>query len=99
MGEVEVQPGYSVSADGDGGFVWRCHGTDWARCPGGRPGTCAQQRLNTSVACEACEPGTRTTSDGPCQVRCPALASDICVPFNHPVFVGTSHPSCSGCTL
>ena len=68
MSEVEVLPGYFASAD-SAGFVWRCHGADWARCPGGRPGTCAQQRLNTSFACEECEPFTRMTDDGPCQAR------------------------------
>ena len=73
MGEVEVLPGYFASADNPG-FVWRCHGADWARCPGGRPGTCAQQRLNTSVACEECEPDTRMTNDGPCKARCVLLA-------------------------
>ena len=68
MGEVEVLPGYFARAD-SAGFVWRCHGADWARCPGGRPGTCAHHRLNTSTACEECEPYTRSTNDGPCKAR------------------------------
>ena len=68
FGEVEVVPGYFASASSPG-FVWRCHGADWARCPGGRPGTCAQHRLNTSIACEECDPYTRMTNDGPCKVR------------------------------
>ena len=72
MGEVEVLPGYFSSAD-SAGIVWRCYGRDWARCPGGLPGTCAQQRLNTSIACEECEPYTRMTNDGPCKVRCVVL--------------------------
>ena len=72
MGEVEILPGYFASAD-SAGFVWRCHGADWARCPGGRPGTCAPQRLNTSTACEECEPYTRMTNDGPCKARCVLL--------------------------
>ena len=69
MGEVEVLPGYFARADSSG-FVWRCHGADWARCPGGRPGTCAHQRQNTSITCEECEPYTRMTNDGPCKARC-----------------------------
>ena len=32
MGEVEVLPGYFASVDRPG-FVWRCHGADWTRCP------------------------------------------------------------------
>ena len=66
MGAVEVLPGYFARADSSG-FVWRCHGADWARCPGGRPGTSAQLRLNTSITCEECEPYTRMTNDGPCK--------------------------------
>ena len=76
MGEVEVLPGYFARAD-SAGFVWRCHGGDWARCPGGRPGTCAHQRLNTSTACEECEPYTRMTNDGPCEARCVVLVSPL----------------------
>ena len=68
MGEVEVLPGYFTRAD-NAGFVWRCHGADWARCPGGLPGTCAHGRLNTSTACEECVPYTRMTNDGPCKAR------------------------------
>ena len=49
MGEVEVLLGYFASVD-NAGFVWRCHGADWARCPGGLPGVCALGRLNTSTA-------------------------------------------------
>ena len=67
MGELEVLPGYFTSAD-NAGFVWRCHGPDWARCPGGLPGTCAQGRRN-STTCEECEPYTRKTDDGPCKAR------------------------------
>ena len=73
MGEVDVLPGYFARADSPG-FVWRCHGADWARCPGGRPGTCAQHRLNTSTACEECEPYTRSTNDGPCKAVNAAVA-------------------------
>ena len=76
MGEVEVLPGYYAGAD-SAGFVWRCHGAGWARCPGGRPGTCAQHRLNTSTACEECEPFTRVTYDGPCQVRFVVLTGGL----------------------
>ena len=81
MGEVEVLPGYFARAD-SAGFVWRCHGADWARCPGGRPGTCAQQRLNTSTACEECEPYARATNDGPCKAMWLSNISllKVCVP-------------------
>ena len=72
MGEVEVLPGYFARTDSSG-FVWRCHGADWARCAGGRPGTCAQLRLNTSITCEECEPYTRMTNDGPCKAQCVVL--------------------------
>ena len=66
-GVVELQVGYFARWD-SAGFVWRCFGVDSGRCPGGPPGTCARNRVNTSVACGACEPGTRGTTDGPCEV-------------------------------
>ena len=68
MGIVEVLPGYFARAD-DPGFVWQCHGTDWRRCPGGVPGTCAEKRMNSSTACEECEAFTRKTDGGSCEVR------------------------------
>ena len=66
MGVVEVQAGFFAPLD-NAGFIWRCHGDDSGRCPGGRPGTCARNRLNTSVACGTCTTGTRMTSAGPCE--------------------------------
>ena len=77
MGEVEVLPGFFAGTHSPG-FVWRCFGADWARCPGGRPGTCAQRRLNTSIACEECEPFTYMTHHGPCQVR--SVSSVVVLP-------------------
>ena len=68
MGVVEVLPSYFASAD-NAGFVWRCHGADWRRCPGGVPGTCAEKRMNSSIACGECEAFTRMTNAGPCEVR------------------------------
>ena len=84
MGELEVLPGYFASAD-SAGFVWRCHGADWARCPGGAPGSCAQHRLNSSTACEECEPFTRMTFDGPCQVRCVTIPGGLKLPSQRPL--------------
>ena len=66
MGVMEVLPGYFASPS-RGDFVWQCHGEDWKRCPGGDPGTCAEHRINTSIACDECEPFTRMTNDGPCE--------------------------------
>ena len=66
MGSVVVLPGYFASVDSPG-FVWRCHGADWRRCPGGVPGACAEGRNNESIACGECEPFTRMTYDGPCK--------------------------------
>ena len=71
-GRDRALQGYFTSVD-NAGFVWRCHGADWARCSGGRPGTCAQGRLNTSIAREECEPFTRTTCDGQCEALCVTL--------------------------
>ena len=36
MGMVDVLPGYFATGD-NAGFVWRCRGPDWARCPGTAP--------------------------------------------------------------
>ena len=83
MGELEVLPGYFASVD-SAGFVWRCHGADWARCPGGAPGSCAQHRLNSSTACEECEPFTRMTFDGPCQVRSVTISGGLKLPSQRP---------------
>ena len=66
MGVMEVLPGFFASPF-RGDFVWQCHGEDWKRCPGGDPGTCAEHRINTSIACDECEPFTRMTNDGPCE--------------------------------
>ena len=85
MGEVVVLPGFFASAD-RAGFVWRCYGADWARCPGGSPGSCAEGRLNTSTACEECEPYTRMTNDGPCKARCGLLVVNVCgISSSHPL--------------
>ena len=67
MGVVELEAGYFARWD-SAGFVWRCFGVDAGRCPGGPPGSCARNRLNTSVACGACERGTRETTGGACEV-------------------------------
>ena len=66
MGVMDVLPGFFASPF-RGDFVWQCHGEDWKRCPGGHPGTCAEHRINTSIACDECEPFTRMTNDGPCE--------------------------------
>ena len=63
---MDVLPGYFAPVD-NAGFVWQCHGLDWARCPGTAPGTCAEHRVNTSIACGECEPFTKPTDDGPCE--------------------------------
>merc|ERR1712136_341334 len=67
MGDVVVQPGFFAGVEAPG-FVWQCHGPGWRRCPGGAPGTCAERRDNTSIACGQCEAFTRMTNAGPCEV-------------------------------
>ena len=80
VGRVQLQPGYFAAAD-DLGSVWRCHGVDPGRCPGGAPGLCARLRDNSSIACGECEPNARWTTDGPCEtlsaVRRVRLASRV----------------------
>ena len=82
MGVVELQAGYFARWD-SAGFVQRCFGVDSSRCPGGPPGTCARNRVNTSVACGTCEPGTREMTDGPCEV---CSASDVCPSLQRGLF-------------
>lgn len=48
------------------------------QCPGGMPGTCAEHRDQTAVACGRCEANARESGKGPC-VRC-AGSGDI-LPF------------------
>ena len=55
------------------GFAWdgrtgafRCTRNS-ARCPGGEPGTCAEARDNTSIACSDCLPGMAPLGTGRCQ--------------------------------
>lgn len=72
MGTVYLEAGYFAPVD-DASNVWTCHGVE-GRCPGGVPGTCAEHRLNTSIACGECIPGTRPTTSGAC-VDC--LATDL----------------------
>ena len=57
VGRVQLQPVYFAAAD-DLGSVWRCHGVDPGRCPGGAPSLCARSRDNSG------EPNTRWTTDG-----------------------------------
>ena len=65
LGEVIVMEGYFAPSH-DAGDVWRCHGIE-ERCPGGRLGTCARNRVNTSLACGECTLGTRATTSGACE--------------------------------
>ena len=65
LGEVSVMEGYFAPRY-DVGDVWRCYGIE-GRCPGGDPGTCAKNRVNTSLACGECRLGTRATSSGVCE--------------------------------
>ena len=64
LGKVILMEGYFAPSD-NAGDVWKCHGIK-ERCPGGAPGTCAKNRLNTSLACGECEVGTRATTSGEC---------------------------------
>ena len=48
--------------------VWRCHGEDPGRCPGGAPGVCARKRDSSSIASGECGPDLRWTSEGPCEI-------------------------------
>ena len=65
MGKVIVMEGYFAPSD-NAGDVWMCHGIR-KRCPGGDPGTCAENRDNTSLACGECLVGTRPTTSGACE--------------------------------
>lgn len=65
LGEVIVMEGYFAPSH-DAGDVWKCHGIA-KRCPGGSPGTCARNRVNTSLACGECTLGTRATTSGACE--------------------------------
>ena len=65
LGEVIVMEGYFAPSN-DAGDVWKCHGIE-QRCPGGSPGTCARNRVNTSLACGECTLGTRATTSGACE--------------------------------
>jgi hypothetical protein len=65
MGEVVILPNYFASVDNPG-FVWRCYGTDYGRCPGGPPGTCRRNRVNSSLACIECIDGYAPAMDGSC---------------------------------
>ena len=80
FGSVQLQPGYFAAAE-DLGSVWRCHGVDPGRCPGGAPGLCARLRDNSSIACGDCEPNTRWTTDGPCETCQPSDVSVLLVAF------------------
>ena len=80
FGSVQLQPGYFAAAEYLGS-VWRCHGVDPGRCPGGAPGLCARLRDNSSIACGDCEPNTRWTTDGPCETCQPSDVSVLLVAF------------------
>ena len=60
LGEVSVWDGY-FTPKYDAGDVWRCYGIE-GRCRGGDPGTCAKNRVNTSLACGECRLETVQTS-------------------------------------
>ena len=64
MGSVTLKAGYFAPLE-DPANVWACHGVE-ERCPGGAPGTCAENRLSTSIACGDCKSGTCATTSGPC---------------------------------
>ena len=64
MGSVTLNPGYFALLE-DPANVWACHGVQ-ERCPGGAPGTYAENRPNTSIACGDCKSSTRATTSGPC---------------------------------
>jgi len=65
LGQVIVLEGYFAPYH-DAGDVWECHRNE-KRCPGGSPGTCARNRVNTSLACGECKLGTRATTSGACE--------------------------------
>ena len=64
MGSVTFKEGYFALLE-DPANVWACHGVQ-ERCPAGAPGTYAENRPNTSIACGDCKSGTRATTSGPC---------------------------------
>ena len=76
--DVELQPGYFVAPQ-DVSSVWRCHGEDPGRCPGGAPGVCARNRDNSSIACDECDPNMRWTSEGPCEICEPSDVSVLLI--------------------
>ena len=77
-GDVQLQPGY-FAAPQDIASVWRCHGEDPGRCPGGAPGVCARNRDNSSIACGECDPNMRWTSEGPCEICEPSDVSFLLI--------------------
>ena len=70
MGVVELKYGYFATHD-NAGSVWRCHGRDQGRCPGGVPGVCAENRQKHK--CRVRRLRTRDSHDdrrSVCGVRC-----------------------------
>ena len=65
--DIHLIPGYFSFAY-DRGSIYRCYRNALA-CPGGVPGSCAEGRDSSSVACSACLPGLHPTAEGcvPCR--------------------------------
>ena len=59
-GQLELLPGYFSNAE-DPGYVFKCDNV--GICPGGMPGSCADGRDASSVACSACLPGFRPSRE------------------------------------
>ena len=68
IGEVTVDVVFYAGSSQDvGGSLFRCYGVSQMRCPGGRPGSCADGRYG--VGCAACFPGWTPSYDSMCE-RC-----------------------------
>jgi len=65
MSEIEIELGYSWDGELS---TFRCYG-ELKRCPGGKPGVCAEGRDPTSIACTQCLKGKKPGKDGVC-VEC-----------------------------
>eukprot|EP00439_Symbiodinium_sp_Y106_P079824 s30_g18.t1 len=56
-GNLTLHPGYFATVE-EPNFIYKCFGIAMA-CPGGEPGTCAEGRDPSSIACGSCLPGMR----------------------------------------
>jgi hypothetical protein len=66
-GQLFLLPGYFSTADKPD-YIYECFGDhdDFLRCPGGAPGTCGNNRDNTSAICTKCKGDLVPLASGEC---------------------------------